>query len=489
MGSGAAAVPGKFSPPRPAGRARTAAGRAGPHPGGLGAPGGGRSQARLPPGGRQRSPPRPWAPAVAQLPRRAEVGGGDCGRGGRKRGRGQVIICNNTSGGGGSGGERGGSGGGRRRRGGGGGAGGGTGAVAVPGPPRRSRPLRPRRRPLPPAGPFRAPRRCPAASPGQPPRPPGSPLRHRPPGSPPPAGPRQPLPRPSASPPAPPPGPPSTSLVPPPPRAPPLVLTVPRMEEGGGGRQPRARRDAPETKSESGGRCLPPRRAAALCPGLTSRAQIPAFPCRQICPCKGWGRGWGRGGRTVGGRQLPVPRGGGGDNGAGGSPDPASITFLPCPAGWQAQKCAPWLAAKPRSFVQGSLCFYGVFLVLFQPTFSSVLPQPGRVERWREVKDARSYKGTQRFKTKPVEHIKERGKGNCDHFLFVLRLFIRIAIKIIRGLSVTGFVMECYPLSSRWVPAFALKRRGRQKGYAALRLWRGGLPSLTHLEGDFWMSS
>lgn len=76
-----------------------------------------------------------------------------------------------------------------------------------------------------------------------------------------------------------------------------------------------------------------------------------------------------------------------------------------------------------------------------------------------------------------------------DRFLFVLRLFIRIAIKIIRGLSVTGFVMECYPLSSHWVPAFALKRRGRQKGYVALRLWRGGLPSLTHLEGDFWMSS
>ena len=97
----------------------------------------------------------------------------------------------------------------------------------------------------------------------------------------------------------------------------------------------------------------------------------------------------------------------------------------------------------------------------------------------------------QSFKTKPVEHTKERGKGNyflIAFCLIVLWLFIRTAIKVILILSVIVFIMECYPLSSCWVSAFALKRRGRQKGYIAFRLGRGELPSLTHLEREFWMS-
>lgn len=59
-------------------------------------------------------------------------------------------------------------------------------------------------------------------------------------------------------------------------------------------------------------------------------------------------------------------------------------------------------------------------------------------------------------------------------------------MKIIWGLSVIVFLMEYYPSSSCWVSAFALKRRGRQEGYVAFRRW-GELPSLTHLERDFWM--
>jgi len=93
-----------------------------------------------------------------------------------------------------------------------------------------------------------------------------------------------------------------------------------------------------------------------------------------------------------------------------------------------------------------------------------------------------------RFRTKPVEHTKERGQGNSIFCLIVLWLFIRTAIKIIWVLSVIIFILERYPVSRCWVSAFALKRRGRQQGYIAFRLWRGELPSLTHLERHFWMS-
>lgn len=72
--------------------------------------------------------------------------------------------------------------------------------------------------------------------------------------------------------------------------------------------------------------------------------------------------------------------------------------------------------------------------------------------------------------------------------LIVLWLFLKTTIKIIRILNVIVFILECYPLSSWWTSAFAMKRRERQKGYAAFRLWSEELPSLTHLERGFWMS-
>lgn len=73
----------------------------------------------------------------------------------------------------------------------------------------------------------------------------------------------------------------------------------------------------------------------------------------------------------------------------------------------------------------------------------------------------------QRFKTKPVDHTEEKGKGN--YFLIVLWLLIRTEIKIIRILSVIIFIMECYSLSSHWVCAFALKTEGLHRIQAAER--------------------
>lgn len=159
-----------------------------------------------------------------------------------------------------------------------------------------------------------------------------------------------------------------------------VSFTAPPREEVGC--EPRAPGDTPETKSESGCRCLPPRRAAALCPGLTSRAQIPAFPCRQICPCKGWGRGWGGSSRHLGGGGTAMPlrpcehrspaRNSGVGPGASAPPRPA-----------------PGRAPSVQLLLE-EFCA-AVFGALFLTCLTLFFPSRGRCTK---VDDARGYKGS-----------------------------------------------------------------------------------------------
>lgn len=347
---------------------------------------GGANRGTPPPSGVRRSDsPRPGgAPAVAQLSQRAGIGGG-----GREEGV-KLLFVTIPRGGGGSGGESGGGGGGRRRQGWANRRGRGRGGVlARPAPPRlgRAPPSAPHG---PAAGPFRPPPapsalRFPApAGPSRGPPAPSAPLRSLP---------SRPVPSP------PPPGsvslrpshpslrsfrsfctPPSHAALPPPPSL--ASLTSPPAEEVGC--EPRAPGDTPETKSESGGRCLPPRRAAALCPGLTSRAQIPAFPCRQICPCKGWGRGWGGSSRHLGGGGTAMP-----------------LRPRPCEHRSPAPKLGgrPWGVRTPspspghrsqRSASPGGVLCCG-FVALFLTCFILFFPSQ---EKRTEVDDARGYKGS-----------------------------------------------------------------------------------------------